>query len=291
MTVGQKASLSLLIAVLLFAALTVAAFSGLFNIVESNFFSPSLSRGFESALAKIADAAKVYHESNIAKFRALLDQDAMKRSFLPNSSAEDSQNRAFAFGKLQEDIPGLSGLRIVDSGGRRIQFSSIPGDVIKRNGLEFVYRNYGDPTDAPIAAIAAAQGAAPSIHIEAAANRFVYSLPFVDGFGDYRGTALFYVSIDGFESVLVKEGLGNAGDAPFPVGDKGILLRAPLVGRDLIASRVAEVWAGTPNQRPLSMAVSGSAESFVLFTKSAGPGGYLGFVVPSSAFVLPSAMK
>ena len=227
MTVGQKASLSLLIAVLLFAALTIAAFSGLFSLVESDFFSPSLSRGFESALAKIADAARTYHESNIAEFRALLDQGAMKRSFLPNSSAEDSQNRAFAFGRLQEDIPGLSGLRIVDSGGRRIQFSSIPGDVIKRNGLEFVYRNYGDPGETPFATVAAAQGAAPSILIDAAADRFVYSLPFVDDFGDYRGTALFYVSIDGFGIRARKGGSGQRGGRALPGRRAGILLRRP----------------------------------------------------------------
>ncbi|MDA8425474.1 MAG: hypothetical protein M0Z80_04995, partial [Treponema sp.] len=291
MTVGQKASLSLLIAVLLFAALTVAAFSGLFSIVESDFFSPSLSRGFESALTKVAEASKSYHESNLLKFSSLLGSDAMKRSFLPNSSAEDAQNRAFAFGKLQEDIPGLSGLRIVDSGGRRIQFSSIPGDVLNRNGLEFVYRNYGDPGDPPFSSVEAPQGAAPSIRLDAASSGFIYSLPFVDSFGDYRGTALFYVAVDGLESTLVKDGLDAVGDTPLPVGGRGILFRAPLVGRDQIAARVAEIWAGAPAKRPLSLAVSGSGDSFVLFTESAGPGGYVGFLVPSSAFVLPSALK
>ena len=80
MTVGQKASVSLLIAVLLFAAFAVAAFSGLFDIVESSFRNPSLVRGIEGSLSKVAEAEGGYHSSNLARFGSILAQDSVRRS-------------------------------------------------------------------------------------------------------------------------------------------------------------------------------------------------------------------
>ena len=84
MTVGQKASISLLIAVLLFAAFAVAAFSGLFDVIESNFRNPSLVRGIEASLSKVAEAESGYHRSNLGRFGSILAQDSVRRSFLPN---------------------------------------------------------------------------------------------------------------------------------------------------------------------------------------------------------------
>ena len=148
MTVGQKASASLLIAVLLFAAFAVAAFSGLFDVVESSFRNPSLVRGIEASLSKVAEAEGGYHNSNLARFGSILAQDSVRRSFLPNLSSQDAFDRANLLGKLQEETAGLAGIRLIDANGKRLHFSTIPGDIRSRTQIETVYRNYGESGDA-----------------------------------------------------------------------------------------------------------------------------------------------
>ena len=145
MTVGQKASVSLLIAVLVFAAFAVAAFSGLFDLVESRFYNPSVARVYEKNLSDAAKASDLYHKLNLDRFGAVLQNEAIRRSFLPNVSAEDAFNRTNAFGKLQEDTVGLVGLRLIDSSGKRIHYSTIQGDIVRQTKTEILYRNYGEP--------------------------------------------------------------------------------------------------------------------------------------------------
>ena len=227
MTVGQKASASLLIAVLLFAAFAVAAFSGLFDVIESNFRSPAVVRGIESSLTKAADAESGYHSSNLARFGSVLSQDAVRRSFLPNLSAQDAFDRANLLGKLQEETAGLSGLRLIDANGKRLHFSTIPGDIRSKTQLETVYRNFGDASDPPFDSISAQEGSKGQVRVESTSGRFIYSLPITDSFGIYRGTAVFQVATDALVSYLIREGLASVGESAVPAGDRGLLLRVP----------------------------------------------------------------
>ena len=293
MNVGQKASLSLLIAVLLFAAFSVAAFSGLFDVIESRFYNPAVSRGYEEALAKASRLSDAYHARNIERFRAVLALDAVRRSFLPNMSAQDAFDRANALGKLQEETAGLVGLRLLDSNGKRMHFSTLPGDVLRRGATEIVYRNYGEAGDQPYEAISAPESSTGRIGIDQSTGRFVCSLPFFDSFNVYRGSAVFLLSLDGLSSLLVKEGLLPVGEVLRPAGDKGIVLRSPAAAGEALAARSAEVWAGGVGDKPLAIAASTreGGDSYVLFSRPTDRAGYVGFVLPASAFALPSPMK
>ncbi len=294
MTVGQKASLSLLISVLVFAAFAVAAFSGLFNVVEARFYNPSVARAWEKVLDKAAASADTWHEGNLERFRKALEYDYVKRSFLPNASAEDGFKRSTTFGKLQENSPGLVGYRFVDSAGKRIHFSNLPGDILKQSPTEVLYRLYGDASDLAYDTIAspdpgsgAAQG---KIFLDPAQRQFIYSLPFIDGFGVYRGTAFFLVSQTGLASSLLGQGILKVGDEAVFAGKEGIVLKAPLDSRDLIVSHIAEVWKAAPSPGPQPI-IEGSASGLVLFSRTTALGGKLGLLVAQSEFAFPSAMK
>jgi hypothetical protein len=299
MTVGQKASVSLLIAVLLFAAMVVAAFSGLFDLIESKFYNPAVTRGFETSLAAIAEASDRYHGGNLERFRAVLTLDAVKRSFLPNMSAQDAFDRANSLGKLQEVTVGLVGIRIVESNGRRIHFSSFPGDLLRKGELETVYRNYGESGDRPYVDIAPPETSTGTIAIDPSTGRFLYALPFIDGFGVYRGSAFFTVAVDGLLSILIKEGLATVGEPAFPAADKGLLLKVPSAARELLSAKVGELWAARLDDKPLTIATSGTegsggesaGEDYVLFSKPTALAGYIGFVTTASSFALPAPMK
>lgn len=227
MTVGQKASLSLLIAVLLFAAFAVAAFSGLFDVIESSFRNPALVRGIDSSLAKVAEAEAGFHSSNLTRFGSVLAQGAVRRSFLPNISSQDAFDRANLFGKLQEETAGLTGIRLIDSDGKRIHFSNQPGDILSKSQLETTYRNYGGAGDPPYDSVAAPEGSEGVVRVDPGAGRFIYSLPFSDSYGIYRGSAEFQVSLESLVSLLVKDDLATIGEEAVPAGGGGILLRVP----------------------------------------------------------------
>lgn len=294
MTVGQKASLSLLVSVLIFAAFAVAAFSGLFNVVEARFYNPSVSRAWEKVLDKAAAASDTWHEGNLERFRKALDYDYVKRSFLPNASTEDAFKRSTTFGKLQENSPGLVGYRFVDSAGKRIHFSNLPGDILKQSPTEILYRLYGDASDLAYDSIASpepAPGASQGkIFLDPAQRQFIYSLPFIDGFGVYRGTAFFLVSQTGLASSLLGQGILKVGDEAVFAGKEGIVLKAPLDSRDLIVARIADIWKAVPSAGPEPI-IEGSASGLVLFSRTTALGGKLGLLVAQSEFAFPAAMK
>ncbi|HOX48415.1 MAG TPA: hypothetical protein PLG14_04445, partial [Spirochaetales bacterium] len=291
MTVGQKANLSLLIAVLVFAAFSVAAFSGLFDVVEARFYNPSITAAYEKSLDSMAEASDLYHGLNLERFSAVLGKDAVKRSFLPNLSAEDAFERTNALGKLQEETPGLAGIRLIDSNGKRIHFSNVPGDILKQSQLETLYRNYGEAGDPPYASLEAPDASAGAVRLDPQAGRYVYSLPFRDSFGVYRGTAVFLVSQGGLLSSFLKAGLVSVGDDVLAAGDRGILLKTPVPGRAALAARAAELWTAGMPEGPVPLAGGEGLDSLVLFSKSTARAGYLGLIVPASAFVFPATMK
>ena len=270
MTVGQKASVSFLIAVLLFTALAVAAFSGLFNVIESSFYNPSIVRGLESSLSKVADEETRYHASNLARFGSILTQDAVRKSFLPNISSQDSFNRANALGKLQEETAGLSGLRFIDANGTRIHFSTIPGDIRSKTDVETMYRNYGDTGDLPYNNLSSPEGLeGPRARVDPGGGPlYLYSLPFSDSYGIYRGSAVFQVSMRRpGQSLLVKEGLvPRSGESAISRRGRGW----PPAPRPLRPTappcpvRVAELWAAGLDDKPVPIASRRADERRVL---------------------------
>ena len=291
MTVGQKASLSLLGSVLLFAAFAVAAFSGFFNVLESRFYDPAVTRQYGDNLSAIAKATDVWNGLNFSRFAAALDSQAIKRSFLPNLSAQDAFDRANILGKLQADTPGLAGIRLVDLDGKRIHFSTFPEDILKKTDASILYRDYGKPEDLPAAKFDLAPDSKGIFRVDEGSGRLYYALPFSDENGLRRGTALFFLSPAGLLDALVKAGLVQVGDTVIAAGPAGLLFRAPLAEGDNLGTRVAEAWSQGLGSRPISIGESSSGSSWTLLSASTRDGFRLGVLLPSSTFAIPLAMK
>ncbi|HUX37657.1 MAG TPA: hypothetical protein VMV44_07100 [Rectinemataceae bacterium] len=291
MTVGQKASLSLLGSVLLFAAFAVAAFSGFFNVLESRFYDPAVTRQYSDNLAAIAKATDVWNGLNFSRFAAALDSQAIKRSFLPNLSAQDAFDRANILGKLQADTPGLAGIRLIDVDGKRMHFSTFPGDILKKTDASILYRDYGSPDDLPPAKFELPVDSRGIFRVDEESGRLFYALPFSDENGLRRGTALFLLSPAGLLDALVKAGLVQVGDTLMPAGPAGLLFRAPMVEGDSLGARVAEAWGQGLGSRPITIGESSSGSSWTLLSASTNDGFRLGVLLPSSTFSIPLAMK
>ncbi|MFZ4616076.1 MAG: hypothetical protein ACOYM2_07770, partial [Rectinemataceae bacterium] len=291
MTVGQKASLSLLVAVLLFAVFAVAAFSGLFNVLESRFYNPVITRQYESALEATAKAIDVYHGLNHGRFAPVLAIDAVKRSFLPNLSMEDTVARENEFGKLKAVTPGLAGIRLIDQNGKRIHYSTWTIDVLRRGAGEVLYRDYGKEDDAPFADIALPDAEGWKVRLDERKGLFLYSLPFVDGFGLFRGTAVFSVAPAGLMDSLLRSGLVQVGDSLTPAGANGIILRVPAAGSALLAAKVAEAWSQSLGSVPIAIGDPAAGASWVLISRGGSGGSHVGIILPAATFQIPGAMK
>jgi hypothetical protein len=86
-TISQKAALSLLIAVFLFAGFAVLAYTGLFDLVEARFYDPSITRALNREIARDSQIVESFLSELQNRFDDTLDEMAVRRSFLPNQSA------------------------------------------------------------------------------------------------------------------------------------------------------------------------------------------------------------
>ena len=125
----QKISLSLLVAVVLFSAFALIAFSGLFSYIENNFYDQKVSSDIQLKLDKTADAITVFHMTNLQRYGAVTEGDWIRSIFLRNQSREDITTRVNVFGKLMEELPSLILIRFVDNDWRQMHYSTLASDM------------------------------------------------------------------------------------------------------------------------------------------------------------------
>ncbi|HOX18801.1 MAG TPA: hypothetical protein PKW82_10115, partial [Spirochaetales bacterium] len=290
MTTGQKASISLLLGVILFAGFAVLGYSGLFGEIELRFYNPRVARAAASRADSLAEGLERWRESLDERFSAVVAMDAVKRSWLPNQAAEDIAERDRAFGLLAEATPGYLGARVLDSDGRRLHYSGFEGDVLRRESFRTVYRAWGDESDRPYGYYSLPDGRDSSVLIDVPLDAFAFAYRFTDEFGVERGVAVFWVSRGGLAGHLIREGILSVGEAPAFAGESGVLAGVPAFGRGELPARVAEAWSGGLGAEPVPVAGSEASGDFVLFT-ARGDFPRAGFLAPASWFRLPGAMR
>ena len=69
MTSGQRNAVSLLITIVLFAAFTVLAFSGLFSLIETRFYQPAKIQRIREQLDYFSDSYDAYINSNLQRLQ------------------------------------------------------------------------------------------------------------------------------------------------------------------------------------------------------------------------------
>ena len=110
MTSGQKVAVSLLISIFIFAAFTVAAFSGLFSVMETRFYQPALVRGISERLDAASKTLDDYLNSTEKTFYDdFVQNEYVKKSFAFEQLSEDIKGREDASGALFSAVPSLTG--------------------------------------------------------------------------------------------------------------------------------------------------------------------------------------
>lgn len=306
MRTAPKIAISLLISIIIFSGLAVAAYAGLFNILETRFYQPTVIKSMEGHLASVSDAMEAWHGANKDKFKAFVEADAVKRSLLPNQSSQDIFDRANLAGSLMADMPGLVGIRIIDAGDttqnaaedtgkRRIHFSTFQEDILKKEQFQISYDSYGkNAEDIPFKFIARADADNPRVITEAAKDRFLYCFPFRDAYSTWRGTAVFYVSARSAAQNLVAKNLFRISDDIALLGSAdysvtGAVSGMPQAGREILGSAVLGRWER--QDFTTDRIVSTDKSGWVLLSHKTGDYGFTGELVQESLFAFPQAVR
>lgn len=144
---GIKTAVSLLIAIFIFGALAVASSLGLFASVERQFYEPARLKVINEKLDSVADCSNEYIQNLLNIFGAEKDGFLSHESVLSFAGQNPSAEALRLFESLKENCAGLEGLRIVDSAGKRVFYSSFRSDyVIKtEKGVQRrIYSNYAN---------------------------------------------------------------------------------------------------------------------------------------------------
>jgi hypothetical protein len=291
MTVSQKVSVSLLISVLLFAAFSVIAFTGLFDLIEARFYNPSITKQALQEITTDANLVSGYIKEVQGRFSDLLKEPSVQRSFLPNQSAEDIFERSKATGLLLEATGGLQWIRFIDMGGKRIHYSTLREDILRQDATSLAYKNYGDnPQDPPFDLINIPDKSPPRILGDGNQERLLFCFPFYDSFSVYRGTAVFSLSIRSITERMIREGRLRIGEEVTLISEPlGFVTGLPRSGKAALTTAIGSSWKeGILGPVPLS---SDNGSRFALLSVKTESALLVGRLLDDRLFVFPFAMK
>ncbi len=205
MTSGQKISVSLLISVIAFAFFAVLSLSGQFEYIEAKFYQPAVRRPVEQKVTELAENEKQYNQILIDRFAFFLSNDAVLSSVKSKSDNAAVRERENLWAKLKVDSPSLLGLRIVDSNGRKIHFSTFDSDKKKQDDRKIIYEDYtklvSNDEEIEFDTLKCPEDKKFKIFNDKSNKRIIYAVPFIgkdDSEKTVNATALFYCSTRDF---------------------------------------------------------------------------------------------
>lgn len=183
MTSSQKFSVSLLISVVIFAFFSVITLSGQFDSIEAKFYQPAVRKPIEQKIRELSEQKKQYNQILFERFASFASDDAVLSFTKSVSSDEEVKSRALACAKIFSSSPYLQGIRIVDSNGRKIHYSSFESDKKKQNERSTVYEDYSNfvknGQEVEFELLDCKNGRKFKIFNDFEKKRIIYSLPFI----------------------------------------------------------------------------------------------------------------
>ncbi|MDR0731701.1 MAG: hypothetical protein LBF63_08535, partial [Treponema sp.] len=291
MNLPQRTIISLIISVILFAAFSLLAFTGLFDVVETRFYSPQIVKTLDREVEDFTQTIAALLDNLRDRFADTLENDAVERSFLPNQEAEDIFERSRLYGLLMNSLPELRTIRFVDAGGSRIHFSTLDDDVLTQTDSSLSYRSYQDcPEVLPYAKVETAEGEPFRIIFNSSEEQLIFSYPFSDSLDVYRGSALFTLSVQALTRSLIRRGQLKVGESIVLVDSpNGFLLGLPAAETGNLKREAAAAWQ--ENLATLFIPDYAEVEPLTLVSAKSDAGFFVGRLVQENVLVLPPVMR
>ena len=292
---GQRVVISLLTSVILFAAFTLAAFFGLFSTVEARFYRPSLIADIQTDLHDTADILDSYLDDLKNRFYTdFVQNDHVKQSFSFEQSGENIKGREDAAGSLFASSSALTAIRIIDSDGKKIHYSTLSSDILRQNTQLISYKLYKDIAEIPYEHILSEEGEPGKLIFDPDRGRILYSFPFYDSYSAYRGTIVFYTAASDFARELIRRNSASITDSFLFTGTAEtplFVLSFPPAGRellqDILIKRAREKNIGTAEK----IIESEDSQDRILFSQLSRSGVYILKIYEENLFLLSDTLK
>ena len=270
MTSGQKTAVSLLISVVLFAAFVVAAFTGLFSVIDARFYEPGKISQIQKHLDTVSENFNEYIETLESRFgkneNSFLKQTCVQSYIENQPSDEVVRERSKLSGDLFSQTPGLLGMRLIDKNGSSVHFSTFSSDVLNRTSEIVSFKNYTDAItltgekEIPFEKISSpdsygTNGVVCKTVFDGRDNRIILSFPYYDSYKAYRGTFVFYVNANDFNRVLLSKKIITFGDTGSLVSGlnfeeekketeykSGFVFGIPAIGKKIFEQEILSRW-------------------------------------------------
>lgn len=249
---GIKIAVSLIITTVLFAAVTIASSFGLFASIERTFYEPAKLKIIRAKLDATADYSNEYIDNLLSYFGESggFMADSEVQDFTEKSTPDSAIASVY---KLMENVPALSGIRIVGSEGRRVYYSYFKTDS-RTDGQRKNYADYDSlrtqsgRTEISYPLINAAKdsnNSSPTIFFDDIDQRILFSYPLKNG--DNSFSVIFYVNPLDFKLYLVtkkliaiNENIRLAASDNGSLG--GFIYGLPEIGANMLIPSIIKNW-------------------------------------------------
>ena len=246
MSTGKKVALSLFISILLFTLFLGISCITLFTTFETRFYQPAVISEMEKHLKAVSACLDEYTMKQASKFLTYVNLPCVKNAYSSFQSEKDINDRDYYAKGIVDLYSGLQGIRIIDSQGKKIFYSSYKTDSSNyTESLELPYENIKSNKEIE-------NRNKSKIVFDNSKERIIYSFPFYDNYDIYRGSVIFYVAGSDFNHYLISKNILSLSEKATLVAtvfsdsieqSKGFVLGLPSVSSEAIISKIVELWS------------------------------------------------
>lgn len=246
MSSAKKVILSLIITILIFSVVAFISFAELFSVFETRFYQPAVIKGMEKRLKNISACLDEYTVIQAKEFCQFVELPCIKTVSLLEQSEIDIEDRENFASELFLRNAGLQGVRIIDSNGKKILYSTFKTDNSEYN------KNPELPYEAIKANDNPENKNKAKIVFDNSNERILYSIPFYDVYDLYRGSAIFYVAGIDFNRYLIAKQILSVSEQSKLVATvfsdsskqyKGFVLGLPSISYEVLISKITDLWS------------------------------------------------
>ena len=246
MNSAKKVILSLIITILIFSVVAFISFAELFSVFETRFYQPAVIKGMEKRLKNISACLDEYTVIQAKEFCQFVELSCIKTVSLLEQSELDIEDRENFASELFLRNAGLQGVRIIDSNGKKILYSTFKTDNSEYN------KNPELPYEAIKANDNPENKNKAKIVFDNSNERILYSIPFYDTYDLYRGSAIFYVAGIDFNRYLIAKQILSVSEQSKLVATvfsdsskqyKGFVLGLPSISYEVLISKITDLWS------------------------------------------------
>ncbi|MCD6343870.1 MAG: hypothetical protein J7L76_08785, partial [Spirochaetaceae bacterium] len=285
MRTSQKIALNILIALLVTGGFTAIAYTGLFNVLETDFFSARVKSDQLSRLKEISEVYSSWSDSCYSRFDALARDRNYQSVFSLVQRESEIKYRSDVSASLEDRLMGYRGIRVVDNDGR-IQYSTFAGDIGNEQTGEDgrrLYKNWEQVADS-FELIPAQPDSENSIIFDGDSQWLIYKLPVQDSGFVTRGWMLVYTGTEELSELLTSEGLSSGGGRVYIVESRGLIVDIRQEQVLSVADSIELLWPEESPPAKFAVLSEDRGEKYWLVSELASDGTYLGKLVPGRLF-------